>query len=79
MEKDNLENRAEPSEFQLIKGDARKYYGKYVAFVPPNPKNIIASGNTPLEAKREAKNLGITEPHVEYFPHPDEEYALEKA
>jgi hypothetical protein len=76
MKEDSLENRAEPSEFSLIKSDASKYHNKYVALAGFNSKKVIAYGKDPGKVIEKARKKGFKVPVIVYVPDPNITYIL---
>jgi len=79
MSRNNLENRTEPSEFQLIQGDASKYHDKYVALAGFNSKKVIAYGKDPRKVIEKARKKGFKEPVIVYVPDPNITYIYSAA
>ncbi len=67
-----------PNPNYLIEGDARIYYGKYVATASFKSKKVICFGDNPAEVHKEAKDLGYDNPVIFYVQDPDINYYYKK-
>tara|TARA_Y100000310_G_C20365894_1_gene661166 strand:- start:223 stop:465 length:243 start_codon:yes stop_codon:yes gene_type:complete len=69
----NLDDKVENGQTiePLIKGDARKYYKKYVAFSSFNDHEIVAYGKNLGRVIRKARKKGHAEPVIVYVTNPD--------